>query len=89
MKRFRGMMPYDEIKMRKTYKDSLGLEISIDAGENGWTINYADSSTEYKDIVDTVENNLAMALEVLKSHLDVTEVLETKTGCKVEEKGEI
>lgn len=89
MKRFRGMMPYDEIKMTKTYVDSQGLHIRIDAGENGWTICYADSSTEFKDIVDTVENNLAMALKVLESHLTVTEIQETQAGCGVEEKGEI
>jgi hypothetical protein len=89
MKRFFGMMPCSEIELTKTYVDSLGLNIRIEVGKNGWTITYADSSTEYKDVVDTVENNLAMALKVLESHLTVTEVQETQVGYKVEEKGEI
>jgi len=70
MKRFFGMMPSSEVKMSKKFIDSLGLKIIIDAGENGWTIMYADGSTEYKDIVDTTDNNFNMALEILKSHFD-------------------
>jgi hypothetical protein len=73
MKRFFGMMPSSEVKMSKTFVDDLGMKISIDAGENGWTIMYADGSSEYKDVVDTTENNFNAALIVLKSHLDVTE----------------
>jgi len=74
MKRFFGMMPYSEIKMSKTYVDDLGLKIRIWAGENGWTIYYADSSSEYKDVVDTTLNNFDKALTVLKSHLNVKEL---------------
>ena len=68
MKRFFGMMPSSEVKLKKTFVDSLGLKITIQSGENGWTILYADGSSEYKDIVDTTENNFNAALEVLKSH---------------------
>lgn len=73
MKRFFGMMPSSEVEMSKTFVDDLGLKITIQAGENGWTILYADHSSEYKDIVDTTENNFNSALEVLKSNMDVKE----------------
>ena len=68
-----GMMPSSEIEVSKTFKDDLGLKIRIEAGKNGWTIMYADSSSEYKDVVDTTENNFQTALSVLKSHFNVTE----------------
>lgn len=73
MKRFMGMMPSSEIEFSKTFKDDLGLQITIDAGKNGWTINYADGSTEYNDVVDTSGNNFQSALTLLKSHFNVTE----------------
>ena len=85
MNRFFGMMPLSEVKIRKTFIDDLGLKISIDAGENGWTIMYADSSSEYKDVVDTTENNFNSALTVLKSHFDVEEYNgEPQEECKGE-----
>jgi hypothetical protein len=68
------MMPSSEIKMSKMYIDDLGLKITIDAGENGWTILYADSSSEYKDVVDTTLNNFDKALKVLKGHFNVREL---------------
>jgi len=74
MNRFMGMMPSSEIKLSKRYVDDLGLKITIDVGENGWTIIYADHSTEYKDVVDTIDNNLNSALTVLKSHMNIKEV---------------
>lgn len=74
MKRFFGMMPSSEIEQEKRYIDDSGLKITIQAGKNGWTILYADSSSEYADVVDTTENNHNKALEVLKSHLSVKEL---------------
>lgn len=71
------MMPSSEIEIYKTFKDDLGLKIIIEAGKNGWTIMYADSSSEYKDVEDTTENNFQAALTVLKSHFNVTECDET------------
>lgn len=73
MNRFFGMMPSSEVTISKTYKDRLGLKITIDAGKNGWTIMWADYSSDYKDVEDTAENNFQEALAKLKSHLDVTE----------------
>lgn len=73
MIRFMGLMPKNEIKMSKIFVEPLGLKIRIDAGENGWTIVYADSSCDYKDEVDTTENNFDKALSILKTHFEVTE----------------
>ena len=68
MKRFMGMMPSNEVKKEKRFDTGNGLIATVQAGENGWTILYADSSSEYKDVVDTTENNFDKAVEVLKSH---------------------
>jgi hypothetical protein len=71
MNRFFGMMPSSEIKIEKQFRVELSrLVVTIQSGENGWTIIYADSSSEYKDIVDTAENNFDTAMNVLKSHFD-------------------
>ena len=77
------MMPSSEIEVSKTFKDDLGLKIRVEAGKNGWTIMYADSSSEYKDVEDTTENNFQSALTVLKSHFNVTECAK-KEECKGE-----
>lgn len=69
MKRFMGMMPSIEVKKEQQFKVGVGqLTVTVQAGENGWTILYADSSSEYKDVVDTTENNFNKAVEVLKKH---------------------
>lgn len=75
MKRFFGMMPSDEISIRKSYKDKHDLTIMIQAGEHGWTVIYADSSTNYKDVDDTPENNFKKAYDVAVEALgELTEV---------------
>jgi hypothetical protein len=43
-------------EVSKTFKDDLGLKIRVEAGKNGWTIMYADSSSEYKDVEDMDDN---------------------------------
>jgi len=69
MKRFMGMMPSSEVKKEKQFKVGVGqLIVTVQSGENGWTILYADSSSEYKDVVDTIENNFNEALDVLTTH---------------------
>ena len=51
------------------FKVGVGqLIVTVQSGENGWTILYADSSSEYKDVVDTIENNFNEALDVLTTH---------------------
>jgi hypothetical protein len=77
MKRFFGMMPSSEVKREERFKVGVGqLTVTIQAGENGWTILYADSSSEYKDEVDTTDNNFKKAMEVLKTHfVDINKVV--------------
>jgi len=76
MKRFFGMMPSTEIKREEQFKVGVGqLTVTIQAGENGWTILYADNSSEYKDEVDTTNNNFNKAMKMLKSHFsDINKV---------------
>lgn len=76
MKRFMGMMPSDEVKIRKRFDTGDGMTARIDAGPNGWTVTYADYSTRFEDKEDSSENNFAAALGVLKGSLDrVEEIL--------------
>lgn len=71
MNRFFGMMPTSEIKRMQSYKvGSEQLTVTIQAGENGWTILYADHSSKYSDQVDTTEGNFDKAMEVLKLDFD-------------------
>lgn len=70
------MMPSSEVKIEERFKVGVGqLTVTIQAGENGWTILYADSSSEYKDEVDTTDNNFNKAMDVLKAHFgDINKV---------------
>lgn len=61
MKRFMGMMPDDEIEKEKRFKDSNGRTVTIQAGPNGWTIIYADYSSEYGDVVSSTDENFDTA----------------------------
>ena len=64
-----GMMPSSEVKREEIFKVGVGqLNVTVQAGEKGWTILYADYSSEYKDEDDTTENNFNKALDVLKNH---------------------
>lgn len=58
--RFFGMMPSDCIQKEKTYIFN-GVKLTIQAGENGWSILYGDGSHEYEDVEDTTENNFTKA----------------------------
>lgn len=69
MNRFMGMMPSSEVKKEKTFKVGEDQSrVTLQAGENGWTILFADSSSEYKDIEDTTENNFNSALKQLNKY---------------------
>lgn len=63
MNRFFGMMPASEVEISRRFKDSSNLSVSIEAGPNGWTIIWADHSTNYSDVCDTSENNFAKAYD--------------------------
>ena len=69
MVRFCGMMPSGDVERQETFKDRSDLEIIIQAGKKGWTIIYADCSTNYADKIDTVDNNFNEALTVAESCL--------------------
>jgi len=67
MKRFMGMMPMDEIAREQSFKDQSGFRITVQAGPNGWTVLWADHSSDYKDVTATTEANWKMALAYLAS----------------------
>jgi len=64
MKRFCGMMPFDEIKILKHYSTDVGT-VTVQAGVNGWTVIFADGYTVFKDTVGTVESNFETAYMLL------------------------
>ena len=71
-----GMMPSSEVKKEERFKVGVNqLVVTVQSGENGWTILYADSSSEYQDEVDTTDNNFNKAMKVLDSHFgDINKV---------------
>ena len=64
MERFCGMMPPDCIEIEKRFKDQNGLRVTIEAGQEGWTLIWADCSVDYVDDNDTSENNFQKAYEM-------------------------
>ena len=76
MKRFFGMMPSTEIEIEKYYKDEDGYKITIQAGKNGWTIIYADHSTDFKDIISSANKNFEEAYNLAVNRLGtLTEII--------------
>jgi len=71
MDRFFGMMPSNEIDVEKYYQDESGSRITIQAGLHGWTVIYADSSSQYNDIDATTEANFELAYSVALNSLGV------------------
>lgn len=71
MKRFFGMMPNSEIEIEKHYKDENGYRVTIQSGANGWTVIYADSSTDFKDVVDSSIENFKEAYNLAVAKLGV------------------
>ena len=71
MKRFMGMMPSSCIEIRRDFKDKNGLKVHIDAGPEGWTIIYADGSTEYADVAASAEDNFKTAYETASKNLNL------------------
>lgn len=71
MRRFFGMMSSSEIEVERHYKDKNGYRITIQAGVNGWTIIYADSSTQFKDITASTGENFNRAYDLAVSRLGI------------------
>lgn len=69
MKRFFGMMPSSEIEIEKHYKDKDGYKITIQAGINGWTVIYADLSTDFKDNTTSASENFNEAYNLAVTRL--------------------
>lgn len=74
MNRFMGMMPSACIEISKDFKDENGLKVHIDAGPEGWTVIFADGSSEYKDVNATSEDNFKEALEAASKNLKLTPI---------------
>jgi len=76
MRRFMGLMPSSEVKREEQFKVGMRQLLTIvQSGENGWTILYEDSSSEYQDEIDTTDNNFKKAMKVLNSHFgDINKV---------------
>ncbi len=82
MQRFMGMMPSSEVEICKFYKDDAGLKVGIEAGKNGWTVMYADHSSDYKDCVDTAQNNFDKAYKCAEMHVGyLTEIKTSSDEC--------
>ena len=77
MDRLWGMMPCDEVEKEVHFKEELGT-IIIQAGPNGWSIIYADGSSEYKDVQATTEVNYQTALDLLHTHFKPEDLEEIK-----------
>ena len=75
MRRFFGMMPSSEIEIERCYKDKNGYRVRIQAGVNGWTIIYADSSSDFKDITVSTDENFKdaynLAVEKLGTLIEI------------------
>ena len=66
MKRFFGMMASACVKFERQFDTGDGLRVMVQAGEEGWTIIYADSSTKYQDVLAPTAVNFKTALAVLR-----------------------
>lgn len=69
MKRFFGMMPSTEIEIERYYKDKNGYKITIQSGSNGWTIIYADTSSEFRDVTVSADENFKEAYDLAVDRL--------------------
>ena len=75
MRRFFGMMPSSEIEIERYYKDKNGYRVRIQAGVNGWTVIYADSSSDFKDVTVSTDENFKdaynLAVEKLGTLIEI------------------
>lgn len=83
MKRFFGMMPCDEIEREERYLDKYNYKIIIQAGPNGWSILYADGSSQYKDETKSTDDNFKEAYE------NATESLGELKKCTMDQSVEV
>lgn len=70
------MMPSSKVKREERFKVGMTQSVvTVQSGENGWTIFYSDGFSEHQDEVDTTDNNFNKAMKVLNSHFgDINKV---------------
>lgn len=68
--RFFGMMPSKEVVIEKTYDTGHGLKVTVQSGVNGWSVLYADGSSDYKDVEDTPKNNFDKAFSHMSKYFE-------------------
>ena len=78
MRRFAGMMPVNEIERTEIFKDEYGHDVRIDAGPNGWTVRYADMSSNYADVSVGTEQNFKNAYTVAEENVGPLTPVKTK-----------
>lgn len=78
MRRFAGMMPVNEIERTEIFKDKYGHDVRIDAGPNGWTVRYADMSSNYADVSFGTEQNFKNAYTVAEENVGPLTPVKTK-----------
>lgn len=69
MKRFFGMMPCDEITIEKHYKAHgimTDVDITIQAGPEGWSVIWPDKGVNWNDETNDPEENFKTAYELAK-----------------------
>ena len=71
MKRFFGMMPSSEIELEEHYLDRDSYTLIIQAGKHGWSIIYADSSSEYADVDAKPDENFKVAYTIAAKNLGI------------------
>ena len=81
------MMPQNEVKIHKTVKvGTPPVTVVIQAGDKGWTILYADHSSEFEDVEDSAENNYNKAFDILNQHVtDNIELDKLKENTKIDD----
>lgn len=84
MKRIFGMMPSSEVEKEKRYKDKYGLIITIQAGPHGWSILWADRSSDYKDEDNSTDKNFENAYNLAESKIgELTEITNNNNNNKL------
>ena len=84
MNRFMGMMHSSEVEIEENFKVSDDqLVVTLQAGKNGWTILFADSSSEYQDIESTAEDNFQLAVNRLNECFDNINQIKSKSSYEI------
>ena len=61
MKRMFGLIESDKVKIQKSFRDPAGLKVIIQAADGGYSILFADHSSQYADNDLSAEENFNIA----------------------------